>query len=176
MNVMGWDKGVLATGLEFAKRYEPDVVVTLDGDNQHDPSEIPRLVRPILDGEADIVIGSRLMGNNKMPRLRYFFNIVLSALTCVACRKRLIDTQSGFRAYSRRALDLINITESGFGVDSQIVIDTYRRLRFTEVPITTTYHEAGLNLKAFRQFIEVVLAILRSIIRRMLRGEHPGRI
>jgi len=114
-----------------------DVMVTLDGDDQHEPSEIPQLVAPLIRGEADIVIGARFHENNKgIPAHRRMGNKLLNAVTIAG----VSDTQSGFRAYNRKAIQTLRPSESGMGVDSEILMDASRQgLRVMEVPITVRY-------------------------------------
>jgi glycosyltransferase involved in cell wall biosynthesis len=114
-----------------------DIMVTLDGDGQHDPREIPALMAPIENGEADIVIGARFHEKNKeIPAYRKTGNKLLNAVTLSG----ISDTQSGFRAYSKSALEKIRPAEMGMGVDSQILMDASRQgLRLVEVPISVKY-------------------------------------
>ncbi len=114
-----------------------DIMVTLDGDGQHDPREIPALIAPIEKGEADIVIGARFHEKNReIPGYRKTGNKLLNAVTLSG----ISDTQSGFRAYSRVALERIRPAEMGMGVDSQILMDASRQgLRLIEVPVSVSY-------------------------------------
>src|SRR5579863_3265007 len=105
-------KGVALKDLfGMAKSRGADVVVTLDGDAQHDPRQIPSLVKPILDGAADIVNGSRYLGENPIPDHRRLGDGVLNTLTNAVTHHGLTDTQSGFRAYSKMALERIEVKE-----------------------------------------------------------------
>lgn len=107
-------KGVaLRTGFRYACEAGFDVLVTLDSDGQHNPGEIPILIDPIMRGEADVVNGSRLIFDTEMPFYRRVGNMLLTALTRRS--QGVLDTQSGFRAYSRRAIGAIDIRSSGMG-------------------------------------------------------------
>lgn len=114
-----------------------DIMVTLDGDNQHEPSEIPQLVEPLAKGEADVVVGARFHENNKaIPTHRRVGNKLLNAVTLAG----VSDTQSGFRAYNRKAVQALHPSESGMGVDSEILMDASRQgLRIVEVPVSVKY-------------------------------------
>jgi glycosyltransferase involved in cell wall biosynthesis len=114
-----------------------DVMVTLDGDDQHDPSEIPKLIDPLTEGLADIVVGARFHENNKgIPSYRKVGNKLLNAMTIDG----ISDTQSGFRAYNKNAIQSLRPAEAGMGVDSEILIDASRKgLRIVEVPISVRY-------------------------------------
>lgn len=138
---------------DAGRKMGADVVVTLDADAQHVPSEIPSLLQPILNEEADVVIGRRAMTGISAPAHRKLGNRVLNFLTKLSVsnngrkdrwRARSLDafndTQSGFRAYSKKALAAINVTEDGLAVDSQILLDAAgRNLRILEVSISTNY-------------------------------------
>ncbi len=157
----------LRTGFRRAYSLGADIVVTLDADGQHNPSEIKQLIAPIVAGEADIVVGSRFLepkGNEDMPFYRRVGNKILNMFTRTE-RQKITDTQSGFRAYSRKALEEISITVNGIGVDSQILIDASKKgLRIVEVPISSRYE--GLNTSTYnpvRHTLSVILSIITFI-------------
>jgi len=130
----------LRTLLHEAAKLNPDVIVTLDGDGQHDPSEIPLLVAPVLEGTADVVIGSRFSGDNRIPLYRQMGNSVLTIITNWSAGTKLRDTQSGFRVYSSRVIPCIMITENGMGVDSEILVEIAReRFRIEERNVSVSY-------------------------------------
>jgi len=142
-----------------------DVVVTLDADGQHDPSEIPHLVKPILSGDADITVGSRfLTGNNEMPSYRRFGCRVLNGLVNRFAKKNKVsDTQSGFRAYNRKALTEIDISTEGIGVDSEILLKAYdNEVKIKEVPISCRFKGVeGSTYNPLRHGVNVVGSIIR---------------
>jgi len=114
-----------------------DIMVTIDGDAQHDPSEIPKLTIPITSGEADVVIGSRFISSSSsVPQHRRAVNKLMN----IATMEGVSDTQSGFRAYGKRAIESIVPGEMGMGVDSEILMDAAKyNLAILEVPITVKY-------------------------------------
>lgn len=119
-----------------AKELGVDILVTIDADGQHNPDEIPRLVEIILNGNADVVIGSRFLGSEVMPAYRKAGNRMLNILTA----NQVTDTQSGFRAYGKRAVQTILPAEMGMGVDSEILIEALRSgLKVAEVPVSVSY-------------------------------------
>jgi glycosyltransferase involved in cell wall biosynthesis len=129
----------LRTCLDWAKRIGASILVTLDADGQHDPEEIPRLVEPILRGEGDVVIGSR-SGSKEMPAYRRFGARLLDRATGVKADGVIVDAQSGFRAYSKKALEQVTASEYGMGVDSEVIMRARDAgLRIVEVPTTTSY-------------------------------------
>jgi glycosyltransferase involved in cell wall biosynthesis len=117
-----------------------DIMVTLDADGQHDPDEIPVLVNTMIEAGADVVIGSRFLNRetvNKIPAYRRVGNMMLNVVTSVS---DVMDTQSGFRAYNRRAVESIQPTEMGFAVDSEILYKASELgLKIVEVPVGVEY-------------------------------------
>lgn len=151
---------------EAGRKIGADVFVTLDADDQHDPSEIPKLVEPILRCEADVVIGCRFASNSSFPAVRKWGNRILNFFTNLSAGK-VNDTQSGFRAYSKIALNVIDVIEDGLGVDSQILIDAKNKnLRVVEVPVSTNYpKDVKTSKKNFLQHgFEVFLSLIELII------------
>jgi glycosyltransferase involved in cell wall biosynthesis len=123
-----------------AKELGADVVVTIDGDGQFLPEDIPKLLSPILEENFDIVIGNRFDNNNEMPSYRKIGNKVLDKMANIASELSFRDTQSGFRAYSRKAIETITIQTDGFGADSEILIDASSKgLKITEEKVTVLY-------------------------------------
>jgi glycosyltransferase involved in cell wall biosynthesis len=124
----------------WAKRNGADILVTLDADGQHDPSDIPKLVRVLEGGKADVAIGSRLSRPERMPRHRWVAARALDFAAGVQVGDRVLDSQSGFRAYSRKAIETLVVTDSGMGADAELVMRASRtNFRIVEVPIAVHY-------------------------------------
>jgi glycosyltransferase involved in cell wall biosynthesis len=150
-----------------AKRMDADVIVTIDGDGQHDPAEIPSLVKPIIKDGVDIVVGSRSLGKNDIPTHRKLGGEILDSLTNMASRSNVSDTQSGFRAYSRRALNLLEVKELKMGVDSQLLIDAFDKgLKVVEVPIGVYYGSDSSTRNPIRHGVDVIAAVIRTVTER----------
>ena len=128
---------------QFAKERNADVMVTLDSDGQHDPDQIPDLIRPILQDKLDIVIGSRFLNKEdkkKVPRYRSFGIKTITKFTQYVSYGNITDSQSGFRAYNKNALSKINLFEDGMAVSTEILLRAREKnLLSTEVPITIIY-------------------------------------
>ncbi|MFB0543624.1 MAG: glycosyltransferase family 2 protein, partial [Candidatus Bathyarchaeia archaeon] len=141
---MGYGAAIISLFKE-ARRLCADIAVTLDGDGQHDPRQIPRLVEPLVRNEADIVIGSRFLrreDSSKVPRYRAVGLKMITGLTSNASYDNLTDAQSGFRAYSCRSLEVLMVTEQGMGVSTEILLKANERgLRVVEVPVTISYRK-----------------------------------
>lgn len=146
-----------------AIRINADVVVTLDADGQHDPDDVPKLIEPILEDDFDLVIGSRFLSNNNIPKHKLIGNGLLNIFTNILSGSKLTDTQSGFRAYSKRALESIRIKEKGIGVDSQIIMDAVKmKLRIKEVPIRVYYDNLDTSTyNPIKHFIKVMASIIK---------------
>ena len=130
---------------QYAKQLNADVMVTIDGDGQFLPSEIPKLIDPILEYQYDIVIGYRFDNTIDMPSYRKVGNKLLDKVTNFASELPFRDTQSGFRSYSKKAVELIKFTADGFGADSEILIDASRKgLKISEEKVTVLY-ETGVE-------------------------------
>ena len=126
---------------DFARHTNADIIVTIDGDGQFLPEEIPKLTKDIEDGKSDIVIGYRFETEKDMPSYRKFGNKVLDELSKQAANLNLRDTQSGFRAYSKHAIKKIYFKNDGFAADSEILIDaSEKNLSIYENNVTVLYN------------------------------------
>jgi glycosyltransferase involved in cell wall biosynthesis len=131
----------LNTGFRKARQLGADVVVTLDGDGQHRPEELAQVVIPVLSGEADIVIGSRYLESEcDVPRHRAWGHRVFNLITRLASGTPASDSQSGYRAFSSKAVEAISFQSTGFSVESEMqFIAREFQLKLVEVPITARY-------------------------------------
>jgi len=165
----GENKGygmAIRTILAEAKKQNADVLVILDADSQHNPEEIPSLIRAVSEG-FDVVIGSRATQKRAIAPYRRLGQGVLSRLTSVASGKKLSDTESGFRAYSRKALTTLELKETGMAVSSEIVSEAAAKgLKITEVPISVTYTKDGSTLNPIRHGVGVLNRIMVMISER----------
>ncbi len=154
----------LNTGLAIARQRAAAAVILIDGDGQQDPNDIPKLLAPILAGEADIVIGSRFMGvESNTPRWRIFGQQALTAVTNAASGVTLTDSQSGYRALSARALAHMVFKAPGFSVESEMqFIIKEHALTAREVPIIVNYDEAPKR-NPIRHGLQVLNGILRMV-------------
>lgn len=131
----------LLVGLNHARELGCKVAVTLDGDGQHRTNEIPAVLKPVLEGKADLVIGSRFLSeSNIVPRYRRMGQKTLDVFTRIGSGQKCTDTQSGFRAFSRKALDNLDISSFGYSIESDMIAHFAERgLVIAEVPITVRY-------------------------------------
>ena len=125
---------------KFARHSNHDIIVTIDGDGQFIPEEIPKLVKSIKENKSDLVIGYRFDDTTEIPNYRRFGNKMLDKMTNMVEEISVRDTQSGFRAYSRKVIDDIDFKMKGFGADAEILIDAAKKgYRLSEEKITVIY-------------------------------------
>ena len=174
----------LNSSFRYVRDLKPDVVVVLDADGQHDPSEIPRLVEPILKGEADMVVGSRYVGGSRVdaPFYRRVGLRLINALSGGSGDSGVSDTQSGFRTFSAKALDVMLESEAeGYGVETeQLALAQKNGLRVVEVPVAIRYRGLEKTSKknpAYHGF-ELVDTVLRLVVveRPLLFLALPGAV
>lgn len=154
-----------------ARELGADVLVTLDSDGQHDASEIPLFVKPIEEGVAEVVYGSRFLHKNgtvDMPLYRKMGIKVITKLANGSGKKNVSDAQSGFRAYSKQALDCLSLTENGMGASVEILqaVDK-RELKVCEVPISCTYNVHGVDTSTENPIthgIGLVMSIVKLVV------------
>ena len=156
------------TGLRAAQELNADVIVTMDSDGQHDPDEIQSLVRCLRDGPFDVVIGSRILSLG-MPFTRFASNLLLNAITFVVYGKIVSDSQSGFKAISRGALDRMKLNASGYEICSEIIGELYRnRLRYKSVPVKALYTNYSRSKgQHFLNGVNLILGLLMRLMRRV---------
>lgn len=136
----------LQTGITFAVREGADIVVTFDADGQHQASDMPALLAPIVEGRADFVLGNRfLSGTSNVPPFRAVVLHVARLITFLTSGMRVGDTHNGYRALSRRGAQAIQLRQDRMAHASEIYDQILRaRLPFVEVPVTIRYSDETL--------------------------------
>ena len=125
-----------------AKELNGDILVTFDADGQHRIEDVEKVTKPIIDQEADLVIGSRFLDESEkeVPRYRKVGIKVITKITNSSMKEQLTDSQSGFRAYSNKVLEKLNLSDTGMGISTEILIKANNfNSRIGEVPITISY-------------------------------------
>ena len=137
---MGYGAAI-RTIFEKSAEIGSDILVTFDADGQHRIEDVSRVLHPLENSEADIVIGSRFLGKqSNVPNYRKLGIKVITQVTNSSIKTKLTDSQSGFRAYSKQVLSKISLSEIGMGISTEILIKASSGgLRITEVPITILY-------------------------------------
>lgn len=156
------------TGLRAAKQMDASVVVTIDADGQHDPAEMESLVRCLLDEHLDVVIGSRILQPEGMPLTRIAANLLLNAVTFVVYGKVVSDSQSGFKAFSRASLDVIELNSAGYEICSEIIGEIVRnKLNYKSLPIKAVYTKySQAKGQHFLNGINLILGLFVRMLRR----------
>ena len=130
----------LKTLFSNAKKIGFDVLVTIDGDGQFYSDDVSKLIKPISEGKADIVIGNRFEHSGEMPSYRKLGNKMFDRLTSAASDLPIVDTQSGIRGYSSKAINEINFSSKGFAADSEILMSIAKKpLRIIEENVKVKY-------------------------------------
>jgi glycosyltransferase involved in cell wall biosynthesis len=158
-------KGVaLKSGFKAAT--DSDIIVTLDGDGQHHASDIPKLLKPIIDGEADIVNGSRYLNGKEenTPIYRRVGQTVLDKATNFNARSNITDSQSGFRAFAKHTIPAFRFDQTGYGIESGMLIEASKAgLRIKEVEIRVRYDVNSSKLNPVSHGVGVLVKILQDM-------------
>jgi len=162
---MGYGAAV-STLFEEANQIKADIMVTLDGDGQHDPSVIPELVRPISTGEADMVIGSRFLQDMGpgMPGVRRVGVMTINKVSGSLAYSGITDSQSGYRAYGKKAIQSIAPSEMGMGASTEILSKAAEAgLKILEVPVMITYDEESSTHNPVYHGVDVILSTVKHL-------------
>jgi glycosyltransferase involved in cell wall biosynthesis len=167
--------GATKSCFEAAKTRGAAVLVTLDGDGQHEPADIALVLKPVLEGEADVVVGSRFLGGQgSIPLYRKFGIKVITWLVNFGSRVKVSDAQSCFRAYGKKALNSLSVTEEGFGFSVELLVKARQEgCTFAEVPIHCIYHPASHSTNPVIHGFSVAFTVVKLRFRglwRRLRG------
>ncbi|MBD3271642.1 MAG: glycosyltransferase [Elusimicrobia bacterium] len=156
-----------STGFEIAKILKPDIVVTYDADGQHDSEDIPELIKPIISNEADVVFGSRMLGKSGMPWKRMIYNKIANIVTMIIYGITVSDTQSGLKAFNKRAYNTINIKTSRMEFCSEIVHQVKEKnLRFKEVKVKTIYTDYSMSKG--NDLVSGIKTVIRLVLSRLM--------
>jgi glycosyltransferase involved in cell wall biosynthesis len=162
-----------------ALRAGADIVVMVHPDYQYDPTLLPEIIRPIEDGKADVVLGSRLMGihpiRQGMPWWKYYSNRFLTTLENLVFGLRLSEYHTGYRAFRRQVLESVNLEMNSdrFIFDQEILAQIVNvKMRITEVPVPTRYFAQASSASFFQSSVYGI-SILWLLVRYLL---HRGGI
>ena len=159
--------GALKTILAFADDQKYEILVTFDADGQHDPDDIRKLIDPILRGNKDIVIGSRWQFSKSIPIPRWIINKFADLITYLLFNIWTSDSQSGLRALSRKAIQLVNLQSDGMEVSSEFFREIFmNKLRFQEIPVKIRYTEYS---KAKGQKLSNAPNVLFHLLMKLIR-------
>ncbi|MBX7151256.1 glycosyltransferase family 2 protein [bacterium] len=161
------------TGFKYAAENHYDMAVQVDGDGQHDPQFLPALIEPVLNGNADMVIGSRFIDNQGFQStfIRRLGIRIFYAVNSLIIRQKITDNTSGFRAYSAKAIQLLaDEYPSDYPEPESVIILGLRKFRILEIPVVMKEREGGRSsITLFRSLyymIKVLLAIFINIFKK----------
>jgi glycosyltransferase involved in cell wall biosynthesis len=165
--------GAMQTGYRFAFEHGHDVAVQIDGDGQHDPSQLPSILAPVLSGEADLCVGSRFTGKGayRSSFARRVGIKIFARVVSAVVRQRVTDTTSGFRAVNRKGIALFaaDYPHDYPEVEATVMLVKHK-LRLKEVPVEMRERGGGASsITAFRSIYymtKVLLAIFVGLFRR----------
>lgn len=154
------------TILDRVRELDADLLVLLDSDSQHNADEIPRLIDAV-NGGLDFVVGSRQNVKKSIPFYRRIGHVILLHSTRTVIEHELTDTESGFRAFSRKAIEEMKLTQNGFAIESEMVkVAAEKGLKMGEVPITVQYKRDTSTKNPFSHGMEVLTQIIIMISER----------
>ena len=161
-----------------AREMEIDALVTFDADGQHRVEDIEKVIEPVKEDAADIVIGSRFLENSTdIPKYREIGIKAITGLANVSTGKKITDSQSGFRCYSKKVLKNLNPSEYGMGISTEILIKASKlKFRISEIPITILYEGDTSTHHPVSHGASVILSTMKyvSIERPLVFYGIPG--
>jgi glycosyltransferase involved in cell wall biosynthesis len=155
----------IATLFDYARKQNAQIMITLDGDGQHDPSQIPLLINAITTHNVDVVIGSRFLDDaTKASSYRKTGIKIITSAANYGTNLKVTDSQSGFRAYSKDAIDAIHPTEQGMAVSTEILLKISNKgLSIAEVPITISYEGDTSEQNSVSHGVSVLVNTLKYV-------------
>jgi glycosyltransferase involved in cell wall biosynthesis len=166
-------KGIaINTAFKYARNSFVSILVLIDGDGQHDPRDIPELVKAISEG-ADMVVGSRYLGKylQKTPFYRKIGQNILTYCSNLGSGIYLTDSQNGYRAFSKRAVKVLSFNMSGFSVESEMQFRAKEnKLIVREVPIKVDY-SSGVKRSPVVHGVSVLVSVIKLSLKRKFRKE-----
>lgn len=153
----------LKTGIEAAKILHAKVIITIDGDGQHNPRDIKNLLTKLKT--HDVVLGVRVKQRKRMPLLRRFANTLANLITWFSYGVMVSDSQCGLRAYSKKSFDLIDTKQNTYEFDSEIIREIAKhKLHYAEVPIEVRYTAYSLHKPARQKFANALTTYYKLLL------------
>lgn len=162
MNVNRGKGEALKHGFQYAIEQGRDCVMTIDGDGQHDPDDIPGFL-PLI-GQYDLILGNRMGDSGSVPLLRRLANFSSSLLVSAACGQRIPDSQTGFRVYTTRLLREVPLSSSHYDLETEVIIKAARRgFRIGHCRIRTIYAAETSRFKNVTDSIRFITVLVRYL-------------
>lgn len=155
------------TGLEYAKKNKYNLLISYDADGQHSPEDILSLSRIVMNNDADLVIGSRFKRIQSVPVDRFILNWMANVLTFFLFGVFSTDSQSGLKAFSKKAIEMIDFKSDRMEFSSEILLEAKRNsLRIKEIPVKAIYTKYSKmkgqkNSNALPVFVRILVKLLR---------------
>ena len=160
-----WNKGKgasLKEGFRYILNNDYDAVITMDGDDQHAPSDIPKFINASLDRDVDMIAGNRMSFSKGMPLTRWITNNLMSFLISLICWRNIPDSQCGFRLIKRKALKELNPISSNYEIESETIIEAhYKGIKIKFIPIQTIYAKQASQISPVIDTIRFFRFILK---------------
>jgi glycosyltransferase involved in cell wall biosynthesis len=155
----------IATLFDYARKQNAQIMITIDGDGQHDPNQIPLLIDAITAHNVDVVIGSRFLDDStKASSYRKTGIKIITSAANYGTNLKVTDSQSGFRAYSKDAINAIHPTEQGMAVSTEILLKISNKgLSIAEVPITISYEGDTSEQNSVSHGVSVLVNTLKYV-------------
>lgn len=179
-NIKNLGKGAaLRKGFKFC--YPLDIIITIDGDGEHNPGDIPKLLEPILTGEADIVIGSRFLNRRKgeynhidkgkyLSHVRKVGNKIFSLFGNLCIQEKITDTQSGFRTFGPNIVNKLNLKANGFEIETEMIVKAINKgYRIKEVPIHSGCVQRDSYMNLISDSLKIALTFLNGAVPKKIR-------
>ncbi len=158
----------LQTGFDYALERDYDLVFTLDGDAQHRPGEIPRLLHALESHDADVVSGDRMTGERNMPGSRRFVNRLSSQVASWITSRNILDCHCGFRVVRAPVLEKVRLRQPRFGGDAELVMWTcIRGFKLGHARITSVYGSEESGIRPILDTLNILLLALRAFLARL---------
>ncbi|MEQ8224752.1 MAG: glycosyltransferase family 2 protein [Candidatus Eremiobacterota bacterium] len=155
--------GALRTGFSYFIENQYDAIVTIDGDGQHDPEEIPALIEGLLS--YDIIIGTRSKLGTGMPLIRIFTNFTCSLIVSILAFTWIKDTQSGYRVIKQKVLKNMSLVSNRFNLESELLIRAGRRgYKIGAVSVKTIYGDEKSKMNPIKDPLRFVGLVFKSIL------------
>lgn len=154
----------LRTGFSYALERGYELVMTMDGDGQHDPEDIPRFMKRMLRGDVDIVLGARVLDRRRMPIHRRLNNRLVSAVGSWLSGRKVVDFQCGYRLIRAEVLRAVKLETRRYETESELLIKAGRMgFRIASIPIRAIYNGAKSNVRPLTEMKLFTLLLLKSL-------------
>ena len=153
----------LREGFNFAVKNNYDAVITIDGDDQHDPENLKDFILKKEASEADIIIGNRMEKTKKMPFIRFITNRFMSFVISKICAQFIPDSQCGFRLITTKPLKSLELSTANFEIESEVLIEASRKkYKIESIPIKTIYKDEKSKISPLLDTLRFIVFILRK--------------